>query len=58
MRLDDPEVVRAQYATEVGLETRRFVYATQECDDPLEVAFAAVAACQPRRVLEVGAGIL
>ena len=56
MSLDDPEVVKAQYATEVGLVTRRSVYETQECDDPLQVAFAAIAACHPRRVLEVGPG--
>jgi SAM-dependent methyltransferase len=54
--LDDPEVVKAQYATEVGLETRRSVYETQECDDRLQVAFSAIAACRPRRVLEVGPG--
>lgn len=56
MSLDDPGVVKAQYATEAGLETRRSVYATQECEDPLEVAFAAIAACHPHRVLEVGCG--
>ena len=56
MSLDDPEVVRAEYASEGGLETRRSVYETQECDDPLQVEFAAIAACHPRRVLEVGPG--
>lgn len=56
MRLDDPEVVRAQYATEAGLETRRSVYQDIEGEDAREVAFRAIAAVHPRRVLEVGSG--
>ena len=33
MSLSDPEVVRAQYATETGLETRRSIYSNREGDD-------------------------
>jgi len=54
--LDDPEVVRAQYATEDGLETRRSIYVDAEGEDASEVAFRAIAAGRPRRVLEVGPG--
>jgi SAM-dependent methyltransferase len=56
MSLDDPAVVRAQYATETGLETRRSIYENAEGDDAREVAFQAIAAAHPRRLLEVGAG--
>jgi SAM-dependent methyltransferase len=56
MSLDDPEVVRAQYATEIGLETRRSIYENAEGDDAREVAFRAIAAARPRRLLEVGPG--
>ena len=56
MSLDDPAVVRAQYATETGLETRRSVYENAEGDDAREVAFQAIAAARPRRLLEVGPG--
>ena len=56
MSLDDPEVVRAQYATETGLETRRSIYENAEGDDAREVAFRAIAAVRPRRLLEVGPG--
>ena len=54
--LNDPDVVRAQYATEDGLETRRSIYEGREGKDAREVAFAAIAACHPRKVLEVGPG--
>ncbi len=56
MSLDDPAVVRAQYATETGLETRRSVYENAEGDDAREVAFQAIAASRPRKILEVGPG--
>ncbi len=56
MKLDDPEAVRAQYAAEVGLETRRSFYVGAEGDDPRAVAFEAVAEVAPRAVLEVGCG--
>jgi SAM-dependent methyltransferase len=54
--LDDPEVVREQYATEDGLEERRSIYQDVEGEDAKEVVFRAIAACRPRRVLEVGPG--
>lgn len=56
MSLYDPEVVQAQYATEAGLQARRSVYESQEGEDAREVAFRAIAAGRPRRVLEVGPG--
>jgi len=54
--LDDPAVVRAQYATEHGLEARRSIYVDAEGEDAREVAFRAIATGHPRRVLEVGPG--
>ena len=56
MSLNDPGVVRAQYVTEDGLETRRSIYEGREGKDAREVAFDAIAACHPRKVLEVGPG--
>jgi SAM-dependent methyltransferase len=56
MKLNDPELVRKQYASEAGLEARRSIYANAEGPDPRELAFAAVAEARPRRVLEVGGG--
>lgn len=56
MSLDDPAVVRAQYASEDGLVARRSIYEDAEGDDAREVAFDAIAACHPRRVLEIGPG--
>jgi SAM-dependent methyltransferase len=54
--LHDPALVRQEYASEVGLETRRSVYEHAEGEDAREVAFRAIAAGRPRRVLEVGPG--
>jgi SAM-dependent methyltransferase len=56
VRLDDPQVVREQYATEDGLLARRALYADAEGPDARDVVFAAVAEVAPRRVLEVGCG--
>jgi SAM-dependent methyltransferase len=56
MRIDDPAYVRQQYASEQGLEARRSLYDEVDGPDAREVAFAAVAAARPRRVLEVGPG--
>jgi hypothetical protein len=39
MSLNDPEVVRPQYTTETGLETRRSIYENMEGDDRREAAF-------------------
>jgi SAM-dependent methyltransferase len=56
VNLDDPEIVCAEYATENGLEARRSIYEDAEGEDAREVAFQAIAAGRPRRVLEVGPG--
>ena len=58
MSLDDPDVVRAEYASERGLLGRVAAYsaANTEGPDAREATFAAVAEAQPRRVLEVGCG--
>jgi len=48
--------VREQYASEAGLEARRAIYEHVEGPDSRELAFAAVAEVDPRRVLEVGCG--
>lgn len=56
MRIDDPDAVARQYASEAKLEARRSVYANVEGPDPREIALEAVSECEPRRVLEVGGG--
>ncbi|MEX2212283.1 MAG: methyltransferase domain-containing protein [Gaiellaceae bacterium] len=55
-RADDPALVASQYATEDRLQARRSVYQHVEGPDAREVAFAAIAEGEPRRVLEVGGG--
>ncbi len=55
-RLDDPELVRTQYANEANLGARKAIYASAEGPDARELTFRAVAECAPRRVLEVGGG--
>jgi 2-polyprenyl-3-methyl-5-hydroxy-6-metoxy-1,4-benzoquinol methylase len=54
--LDDPEVVRREYASEEGLRTRSCVYEGLHERGAPEVAFAAVCEVAPLRVLEVGCG--
>ena len=56
MSLSDPEVVRQEYASEVGLEARRSLYDNREGPDPREAMWDAIVQSTPRRVLEVGAG--
>lgn len=56
MRLNDPEVVAREYASERGLEGRRAAYRFSEGPDPREIAFEAIAEAVPRSVLEVGPG--
>ena len=56
MRLDDPKVVRAEYADESGLAARASLYARGDDGDAQGAVFDAVAECGPRRVLEVGCG--
>ena len=53
---NDPSYVRAQYATETGLEARRAAYKHAAGADARDVAVAAVAEVAPERVLEVGPG--
>src|SRR6188508_1276400 len=58
MRLNDPELVRRQYANEDGLAVRRdFQLRFREGPDAFDVAFDAVVDAEPRRVLEVGCGM-
>jgi SAM-dependent methyltransferase len=54
--LDDPRLVREEYASERGLLGRRATYDYATGPDAREVAFAAVAENRPERVLEVGCG--
>jgi ubiquinone/menaquinone biosynthesis C-methylase UbiE len=55
--LTDAAAVRAQYATEDNLETRRSVWhPAADGRDPTEIALAIVRASAPRDLLEVGCG--
>jgi len=54
--LNDPALVRQEYADETGLSTRIDVWKAATGPDPRQVALDAVAACEPRWVLEVGPG--
>lgn len=56
MRLDDPGLVRREYATEDGLRARRSIYRGNALTEPAEAALAAVAEKHAERVLEVGCG--
>ena len=56
MSLDDPEVVRRDYADESRLSARIAAQQFGTGPDPRQVAFEAVAEAKPRRVLEVGPG--
>lgn len=56
MRLDDPDLVRREYASDAGLAGRIAGYRFAEGPDAREVTFRAVAEVEPRRVLEVGCG--
>jgi SAM-dependent methyltransferase len=55
-RLDDPDLVRREYADESRLAVRAAAWATATGPDPRALAFEAVAEVAPRRVLEVGCG--
>jgi SAM-dependent methyltransferase len=55
-RLDDPRLVREEYASESGLRTRQAAYELATGDDPRELAFQAIAEAAPSEVLEVGCG--
>jgi SAM-dependent methyltransferase len=54
--LNDPELVRREYADESGLSARIAAQESATGPDPRQVAFEAVAETRPRRVLEVGPG--
>ena len=56
MRLNDPELVRREYADESGLSARIAAEESATGPDPRQVALEAVAEVRPRRVLEVGPG--
>jgi SAM-dependent methyltransferase len=54
--LNDPDVVREQYASEAGLAARKAIYTEISGPDAREIVFEAVAEVEPRSVLEVGCG--
>ena len=56
MSADEASFVREQYATPDNLRARKAAYLNAEGDDPRDFVLEAVAAAQPRRVLEVGGG--
>jgi SAM-dependent methyltransferase len=56
VRLNDPDVVREEYASERGLEARRSLYDSRVGPDPRETVWEEIVAAAPRRVLEVGPG--
>lgn len=56
MRLDDPDVVREDYASESRLLGRRSIYDTSEGPSALDVLWDAICGVRPRDVLEVGPG--
>jgi len=55
-RLNDPDLVRIQYANEANLGARKAIYADAEGPDARELAYQAVAEVAPRSLLEVGGG--
>ncbi|MFL5952314.1 MAG: class I SAM-dependent methyltransferase [Gaiellaceae bacterium] len=55
-RFDEDALVREQYAAPDNLRARKAAYVNAEGDDPRDFLFAAIAAENPRRVLEVGGG--
>jgi SAM-dependent methyltransferase len=55
-RLDDPDLVRHEYATESRFAVRAAAWETATGPDPRQLALEAVAEVAPRRVLEVGSG--
>ena len=57
-RINDPDVVRAEYASERGLAGRRDAYFRHPTTGPdtFEIALTALGRKEPKRVLEVGCG--
>jgi SAM-dependent methyltransferase len=56
VRLNDPALVREQYADEKDLAARKAIYSDAEGPDARELALQAVAEVAPAVVLEVGGG--
>jgi SAM-dependent methyltransferase len=56
VKLNDPRVVREQYANEEGLVARRSIYTDIDGPDAREETFRAIAELAPRCILEVGSG--
>jgi SAM-dependent methyltransferase len=56
VRLNDPDLVREEYATETRLAARKRAHEFGEGPDAREIVFAAVKEVAPRCVLEVGCG--
>jgi SAM-dependent methyltransferase len=55
-RLNDPALVREQYAKEDNLRARQALWRELDGPDPKEVLWEAIATASPQRVLEVGGG--
>jgi SAM-dependent methyltransferase len=55
-QLNDPELVREQYASEDNLRARQALWRELDGPDPREVLWETIAGVEPRRVLEVGGG--
>ena len=56
MKLNDPENVREEYASEAGLLGRRAAYRWADGPDAPELLFQTITALEPTSVLEVGCG--
>jgi SAM-dependent methyltransferase len=56
VRLDDPTLVRREYATEAGLVARASVYEGVGGPEAKDVVVARIAEVRPERVLEAGCG--
>ncbi len=56
MKIDDPEAVARQYATEAGLAARKRAYRHVTGPDARALAVEAILAAAPARILEVGCG--
>jgi SAM-dependent methyltransferase len=54
--LDDPALVREEYASEGGLLARRALYENAEGPDPRDWLWEKIVATAPARVLEIGPG--
>jgi len=56
VRLDDPDVVRREYADESRFAARASAWETSVGSDPRDLAVEAIADVRPRTILEVGCG--